>query len=106
MEKHLQKKCVDYCKQLNLMVYSINPPDFKRMTYGTKMNLPDIHIVDFNAYFELKDVEYKSHHKERQEKQLKRREELIAHGAKAYKVITFEEFKTIIGELYEKKILL
>lgn len=99
MEKDLQKSCIEYARSIGLMIYSINPPDFKRMTFGTLFNLPDTHIVDFNAYFELKDRKYKSNHKERQEKQEKRRNELIEHNAKAFKVTTLEEFKQIIESL-------
>lgn len=98
MEKDLQKKCVDYARGEGLMVYSINPPPFNRMTYGTLKQLPDLHIVDFNAYFELKDHKMKANHKERQQKQEARRKELIEHGAEAYKVTLFEEFKAIIDE--------
>lgn len=103
MEKDLQKKCVEYARQNNLMVYSINPPNFKHMTYGTLMQLPDLHIVDYNAYFELKDLKWTKANPERQKKQKARRHELVAHGAKAYKVDTFEKFITILEFLNGKE---
>lgn len=99
MEKDLQKKCIDYARDKGLMVYSINPPNFKHMTYGTLMQLPDLHIVDYNAFFELKDYKYTKAHKERQEKQARRRRELVLHGAKAYKVNTIEKFILILEYL-------
>lgn len=103
MEKDLQKKCIDYARSLGYMVYSINPPNYKFTTYGTLYNLPDILIVDLNTYFEFKDAEYSKAHKERQEKQAKRRKELWQHGSKAYKVNTFEKFTKIIGFLNGKR---
>ena len=102
MEKDLQKKCIDYPRSLRYMVYSINPPIYKHTTYGTLYNLPDIHIVDLNAYFEFKDVKYTKAHKDRQEKQKNKRKELWKHGSKAYKVDTFEKFLKIIGFLNGK----
>ena len=98
-EKELQMQCVAYARSKDLMIYSINPPDFKRKTYGTLNQLPDLHIVDFNAYFELKDKKYSKAHKERQELQLKRRKELAKHNALVYKVDTFEKFRIIIDWL-------
>ena len=98
-EKDLQMQCVAYARSKDLMIYSINPPDFKHKTYGTLNQLPDLHIVDFNAYFELKDSQYKKAHKERQEMQLKRRKELAKHNAVVYKLDTFEKFKTVIDWL-------
>lgn len=99
MEKNLQKKVVDYIRLKGYECYSINPPNYKRMTYGTLFNLPDIHIVDFNTYIELKDFEYKSAHKDRQEKQKQRRKELTRHGAKCYKANTFENVCKIVNFL-------
>lgn len=96
MEKDLQKKVVDYIRSLGLMVYSNNPPVYKHMTYGTLNQLPDLTIVDFNAYIELKDYKYTKTHKERQEKQKKRRKELTQAGAKCYKADTFEKVVRII----------
>ena len=84
------------------MVYSINPPIYKHTTYGTLYNLPDIVVVDFNAYFELKDIKYTKAHKERQKKQSERRKEIFRHNAQAYKIDTFEKFVTIIGFLHGK----
>lgn len=78
------------------MCYSNNPPSFKRMTSGTLFNLPDLTIVNFNAYIELKDYKYTKAHKERQEKQKKRRKELTKAGARAYKADTFEKVVRII----------
>ena len=99
MEKDLQKKCINYARSLGYMTYSINPPNYKFTTYGTLYNLPDIHIVDLNAYFEFKDAEYSKAHKTRQIKQAERRKEIWKHNSKAYKVDTFEKFKKIIGFL-------
>ena len=103
MEKDLQKKCVDYARAKGLMIYSINPPNFKHMTYGTLMQMPDLHIIDFNAFFELKDYKYTKAHKERQEKQATRRIQLVQHGARAYKVTTLENFIKILEFLDGKK---
>ena len=97
MEKHLQKQIVDYLREQNYFVYSINPPNFKRMTYGTVQQLPDLCVVDLNLYIELKDAGYKAAHKDRQDKQEKVRQELINHGAQAYKVTSLEELKIIIN---------
>lgn len=102
-EKDLQKKCVAHARDLGLMCYSNNPPDYKRMTVGTLFGIPDLTIVNFNAYFELKDHKYTKAHKERQEKQKKRRKELVKAGARAYKVDTFEKFAKIIEFLNVKK---
>ena len=96
MEKCLQKQCVDYCKSLGLTVHANNPPAFKRTTYGTLSGLPDLKIVNFNAYVELKDKEYTKAHKDRQEKQKQRRKEFTKAGAKCYKVDEFEKFIKII----------
>lgn len=103
MEKELQKKCVEYTRSLGFMIYSINPPNFKRMTYGTLKYLPDLLIVDFNAYFELKDAEYTKNHSDRQQKQKERRRELYLHGSRSYKVDTFNKFKTILEFLINEK---
>lgn len=106
MEKDLQKKCVDYANSLKMFIYSNNPPHFKRLTYGTKYGIPDLTVV-YNgivSYFELKDRQYKSAHKERQQKQLKIRKELWKHKVRAYKVDTFEKFKIILGFIYGKVI--
>ena len=103
MEKDLQKKCVDYARSLGYMVYSINPPIYKHMTYGCLYHLPDLAVVDLNAFFELKDSKYIKAHKERQEKQARRRKELWQHGAKAYKVDTLEKFIKILGFLNDRK---
>ena len=102
MEKDLQKKCVDYIRSQGLMVYSNNPPSYKRMTYGTLNQLPDLTIVNFNAYIELKDHKYTKAHKTRQEKQAKRRKELTKAGARAYKCDTFEKVVRIINFLVTK----
>lgn len=96
MEKDLQCNCVEYARSIGLMIYSNNPPSYKRMTYGTLKHLPDLTIVDFNAYIELKDAQYSKAHKERQEKQANRRKELTKAGARAYKCDSFEKFKTIL----------
>ena len=103
MEKDLQKLCVNYARAKGYFCYAINPPNFKHMTYGTLMQMPDLYIVDFNAYFELKDYKYTKAHKERQEKQAKRRRELVQHGAKAYKVNTLENFIKILEFLDGKE---
>lgn len=103
MEKDLQKKCVDYARAKGLMIYSVNPPIYKHMTYGNLFNLPDLIVVDFNAYFELKDIKYQKAQKERQEKQATRRRQLVQHGAKAYKVTTLENFIKILEFLDGKK---
>jgi len=102
MEKDLQKKVVDYIRSLDLIVYSNNPPAYKRMTYGTLNHLPDLTIVNFNAYIELKDYKYTKAHKERQEKQKTRRKELTKAGAKCYKADTFEKVVQIIEFLNAK----
>jgi len=103
MEKQLQKKAIDYIKQLGLMCFAINPPNYKHMVYGTLFNLPDIFIVDFPIFIELKDKQYNKAHKERQEKQKQRRKELTAHNIVAYKADTFEKVKTIIDFWQNKK---
>lgn len=96
-EKHLQKEVVDYLRSKNLFVFSINPPDRKRMTYGTIMQLPDLYVVDLNLFIELKAKEYKSAHPERQAKQEAVRNDLIAHGAKAIKITSLEELNEYIS---------
>lgn len=98
MEKDLQKQIVNYLRDKGYFVYSINPPDRKRMTYGTVMQLPDLCVVDLNLYLELKAPNYKSAHPERQIKQEIVREQLIEHGAKAYKITSLEELKEILNE--------
>ena len=103
MEKDLQKMCVNYARAKGYFCYSINTPNFKHMTYGTLMQMPDLHVVDFNAFFELKDYKYTKAHKERQEKQAARRRELILHNAKAYKVNTLEKFIKILEFLNDKQ---
>lgn len=103
MEKDLQKKCINYARNKGLMIYSINPPNFKRTTYGTLYNLPDLHVVDYNAFFELKDIKYHKAHKERQEKQARRRRELFKHNASAYKITRLEDFIKILDFLNDKK---
>ena len=103
MEKDLQKKCVEYARSKDLMIYSINPPSFKRMTYGTLMQLPDLHVVDYNAYFELKDIKWTKANPQRQLKQKERRRQLVQHGARAYKVNTFEKFIIILEFLNDKQ---
>ena len=67
------------------------------------MQMPDLHVVDFNAFFELKDYKYTKAHKERQEKQAARRRELVLHNAKAYKVNTLEKFIKILEFLNDKQ---
>ena len=99
MEKDLQRKCVEYARSIGLMCYSINPTNYKMRTFGTIHNLPDIRIENYNAYFEFKAYEYRKAHKDRQEKQAKRRKELTKAGAKAYKCDSFEKFKTILEYL-------
>jgi hypothetical protein len=96
MEKDLQKKCIEYARGNGFFIYSINPPNYKRMTFGTVFGMPDLHIVDLNVFVELKAGEYKNTHKTRQEKQSSTREKLEAHGAKCYKVSTLDEFINIL----------
>lgn len=99
MEKDLQKKTVEYIRSLGYMCFSINPTNYKLRTYGTINSMPDLHIVTFNAYIELKDYARRKEHKEHQEKQKARRKELTKAGAKAYKADTFEKVVKIIGFL-------
>lgn len=101
-EKHLQKKVVDYIRSLGLTVYSNNPPVYRHMTYGTLNQLPDLTIVNFNAYIELKDYKYTKNHKERQEKQKARRKELTKAGARAYKCDSLRKVELIINYLRNK----
>ena len=81
------------------MAYSFNPPNFKRMTYGTVFNMPDIRIEDLNLWVELKDKQYTKAHQDRQAKQLTRREEIINHGGNAVKIDNFEDFKILLDTI-------
>ena len=97
-EKELQKQVIDYLRDKNIFCFSINPPDKKRLTYGTKYHLPDIYILKngVSIFIELKAKEYKKAHADRQERQLNVRKEIIQNGGLAYLITSLEELKEII----------
>lgn len=97
-EKELQKQVIDYLRDKGIFCFSINPPDKKRMTYGTKYFLPDIYALKngVSVFLELKDKAYKTAHAERQEKQAKVRAEIIKNKGLAYLITSLEELKEII----------
>ena len=94
-EKELQKQVIDYLRDKNIFCFSINPPDKKRMTYGTKYFLPDIYalINGVSVFLELKDAAYKKAHAERQAKQYEVRKEIIKNGGLAYLITSLDELK-------------
>ena len=98
MEKELQKEVINYLRDKGIFCFSINPPDRKRMTYGTKYFLPDIYalINGVSVFFELKFSEYVNAHKERQIKQNEVRREIIHNGGLAYKITSLEQLKEIL----------
>ena len=97
-EKELQKEVIDYLRDKGYFCFSINPPNNRFKTYGTKYGLPDIYILKngVSLFIELKAKEYKSNHADRQEKQLKVRQEIIANGGLAFLITSLEELKEII----------
>lgn len=97
-EKELQKEVIDYLNDKGIFCFSINPPDRRRITYGTRYYLPDIFILKngVSIFIELKAPEYKGNHADRQERQLKVRKEIIQNGGLAYLITSLEELKEII----------
>ena len=97
-EKELQKQVINYLNSKNIFNYSINPPDKRRITYGTRYYLPDIYALKngVSIFLELKAPEYKANHADRQQKQAKVRQEIIANGGLAFLITSLEELKEII----------
>ena len=97
-EKELQKQVIDYLRDKGIFCFSINPPNNRFKTYGTKYFLPDIYalINGVSVFLELKDKQYKANHADRQEKQLKVRKEIIQNGGLAYLITDLEELKEIV----------
>lgn len=97
-EKELQKQVIDYLNEKGYFCFSINPPDRKHTTYGTRYFLPDIYILKngVSVFLELKDKAYKAAHADRQEKQAKVRAEIIKNKGLAYLITSLEELKEII----------
>lgn len=94
-EKELQKQVIDYLNSKGIFCFAITPPDRKHMVYGVKYYLPDIYclINGVSVFLELKAPEYKSNHADRQERQLKVRQEIIANGGLAYLITSLDELK-------------
>lgn len=94
-EKELQKQVVDYLRDKGIFCFSINPPDRKRLTYGTKYFLPDIYalINGVSVFLELKAPEYSKAHADRQARQFEVRKEIIQNGGLAYLITSLEELK-------------
>lgn len=97
-EKELQKEVINYLNAKGCFCFSINPPDRKRITYGTRYYLPDIYILKngVSIFLELKDKAYKTAHADRQAKQAKVRAEIIKNKGLAYLITSLEELKEII----------
>ena len=97
-EKELQREVIDYLKSKNIFHYAITPPDRKHMVYGVKHQLPDIYALKngVSIFLELKDKQYSKNHADRQEKQLKVRQDIIANGGLAFLITSLEELKEII----------
>lgn len=94
-EKELQKEVIDYLKEKGIFCYAITPPDRRHMVYGVKYYLPDIYclINGVSVFLELKEKSYKQAHKDRQEKQLEVRKQIIQNGGLAYLITSLEELK-------------
>lgn len=97
-EKELQKQVIDYLRDKGIFCFSINPPNNKFKTYGTKYFLPDIYILKngVSIFLELKDAAYKKAHPDRQAKQSEVRREIIRNKGLAYLVTSLEEVKEIL----------
>jgi len=97
-EKELQKEVVDYLNEKGYFCFSINPPDRRRITYGTRYYLPDIYILKngVSIFIELKAHEYKKAHADRQQRQFEVRKEIIQNGGLAYLITSLDELKEII----------
>jgi len=97
-EKELQKEVIDYLRSKGIFCFSINPPDKRRMTYGTRYFLPDIYCLrnGVSVFIELKAKEYKKAHADRQERQLEVRKEIIQNGGLAFLITSLDELKEII----------
>lgn len=97
-EKELQKEVINYLKDKGIFCFSINPPDRKRITYGTRYYLPDIYclINGVSIFIELKAKEYKKAHADRQQRQFEVRKEIIQNGGLAYLITSLDELKEIL----------
>lgn len=97
-EKELQREVIDYLKSKNIFHYAITPPDRRHNVYGVKNHLPDLYILKngVSIFIELKDRQYKKAHADRQQKQAKVRQEIIANGGLAFLITSLEELKEVL----------